>query len=86
VEHALELEVAHAALDGLRVSLDVCGSGLVVLALGKAEQLRGVGDGFGGAIELIELGSELGALAAELLSLFRLLPDSGVFQLAIDFL
>ena len=86
MEHALELEIAHAPLDALRVALDVFGSGFVVLALGEVEQLGGVGDGLGRAIELIQLGGELGAFAPQLLCLLGLLPDGRVFELPIDFL
>jgi hypothetical protein len=86
MEHALELEIAHAPLDALRIAFDVPGRGFVVLALGEIEQLGGVGDGLGGAIELIELSGELGAFAPELLCLLGLLPDGRVFQLPIDFL
>ena len=64
------------------VLLDLRGRGFVVLALGEIEQLRGVGDGFGDAVELVELGGELGAFAAELSRFVRVLPDGGVFQLA----
>jgi hypothetical protein len=86
MEHALELEIAHAPLDALRIAFDVLGGGFIVLALGEIEQLGGVGDGLGGAIELIELSGELGAFAPELLCLLGLLPDGRVFQLPIDFL
>jgi hypothetical protein len=86
MEHALELETAHAPFDALRVTLDVGRGGCVVLALGKLEQLAGIGNGLGGAVDLIQLGGELRALAPQLLRLLGLLPDGGVFQLPIDFL
>jgi hypothetical protein len=82
VEHALELELSHAAFEADGVFLDVCGGALVVLALGELEQLGGVGDGFGGAIQLFELRGELGALATQLAGLVGVLPDGRVFQLA----
>jgi hypothetical protein len=82
VEHALQLEVAHAVLDGRGVFLDLRGNGGVVLGLGELEQLFGVGDGLGGAIQLIQLGGELGAFAAELPGLVGVVPDGRVFQLA----
>ena len=83
-EHALELELAHALLEAGGIPLDVLRRRFVVLAFGELEQLRGIRDGLAGAVELLELGGELGALAPELLRLVRLLPDGGVFQLATD--
>jgi len=64
--------------------LDIARRRFVVLALGELQQLRGVRDGFARAVELVDLGAQLRAFAAELLRLVRLLPDGGVFQLAID--
>jgi hypothetical protein len=81
VEHALQFELAHAAFEARGVFLDLRGNGLVVLAFGEIEQFLGVGDGLGRAIQLIELGGELGAFAAELPGLVRVLPDGRVFQL-----
>jgi len=84
VEHALQLELADAAFEAHRVALDVARRGLIVLAFRELEQLRGIGNGLAGAVELVDLGAQLRAFAAELLRLVRLLPDGGVFQLAID--
>jgi hypothetical protein len=86
VEHALELEAAHTALEADGLALDVVRGTLVVLALGQLEKLGRIGDGFGRAVELFELSGELGALAPELLRLVGLLPDSRVFELAVDLL
>ena len=84
VKHALELEIAHAAFEAHGIALDVgCGS-LVLLTFGELEELCGIGDGLGGAIELGKLAAQLRALAPQLLSLVGLLPDRRVFQLAID--
>jgi hypothetical protein len=82
VEHALELELAHAVFEAGGILLDVGGGGFIVLALGEVEELGGIGDRLGSAIQLFELRGELGAFAAELAGLVRVLPDGGVFQLA----
>jgi hypothetical protein len=82
MEHALELELSHSLFETIGILLDFGGRRFIVLALGEIEQLDGVGDGVGGAIQLLELRGELGAFAAELPSLLRVLPDSGLFQLA----
>ena len=81
MEHALEFELAHALFDAMGVLLDFSSGRFVVLALGELEQLGGVGDGVGRAVQLLELRGELGAFAAELPSLVGVLPDSGIFQL-----
>jgi hypothetical protein len=84
MEHALELEIAHATFEARGIALDVLRSGLVLLAFGELEELGSIGDGRGRAIELGELGAQLGALAPQLLRLVRLLPDRRIFQLAAD--
>jgi hypothetical protein len=82
IEHPLQLELAHAAFEAHCVPLDVFRGALVVLALGELEQLRGVGDGLGRAVQLLELRGKLRTLAAELTCLVRVLPDGRIFQLA----
>ena len=82
VEHALQFELAHAAFQAVGVLLDVGGGGFVVLAFGKVEELGGVGDRFGGAVDFVQLGGELGAFAAQLPGFIGVLPDGGLFELA----
>jgi len=82
VEHALQLELAHALLEAVRVLLDFGRGALVVFALGELEQLGGVGDRIGGAVDFAQLRGKLGAFAPQLAGLVGVLPDGGVFQLA----
>ena len=82
VEHALELELAHALFETVGVFLDCSGSRFVVLALGEIEELGRVGNRLRGAVELIELRGKLDAFAAELAGLLGILPDRRIFQLA----
>jgi hypothetical protein len=84
VEHALELEAADALLEARGIPLDVLRSRLVVLAFGELEQLYRIRDPLAGAVELTQLGGQLGAFAPQLLRLVRLLPDGGIFELATD--
>ena len=86
MEHALQFQLAHAGFEPVGILLDFSGGGFVVLALSELEQLGGVGDAFGGAVDLLQLGGELGAFAPQLLCLLGLLPDGRVFELPIDFL
>ncbi len=82
MEHALQLEFAHAGFEPVGILLDVGSGAFVVLAFGELEKLGRIGDAFRGAVDLFELGSELGAFTAELARLIGVLPDGGVFQLA----
>ena len=82
MEHALQFELAHAGFEPIGILLDFGGGGFVVLAFCELEQLGSVGDSLGGAVDFLELGGELGAFAAQLSCFIRVLPDSGVFQLA----
>jgi hypothetical protein len=82
VKHALQLELADAAFQVRCILVDGGGGGFVVLALGELQQLRGVGDRLGRAIQLFELSGKLGALASQLPGLVGVLPDGRVFQLA----
>jgi hypothetical protein len=86
VEHALQLETAHAAFEADGFALDILRRAFVVLGFGQLQKLGRIGNGFGRAVELRELGGELRALAPELLRLVGRLPDGRVFELAVDLL
>jgi hypothetical protein len=86
VKHALQFELAHAGFQAVRIFLDGGGGRLVVLAFGELEKLGGVADALGYAVDLFELGGELGAFAAELAGFIGVLPDGRIFQLARYFL
>jgi hypothetical protein len=82
MEHALQFELAYARFEPVGILLDFGGGGGVVLAFSELEQFGGVRDPFGRGVDFFELGSKLGAFAAELASLVGVLPDGRVFQLA----
>jgi hypothetical protein len=84
-EHALQLEVTDLVLEGGRIALDVTRGGFVVLAFRQLEQLFGIGDAFGGGVELGQLGAQACAFAPQLLGLVRLVPQTRVFELTADF-
>jgi len=78
--------VAHLGFEALRVALDVARRALVPLGLGELQQLAGVADPLGGAVDLADVGAQPCALAPELLGTRRVGPDCRVLQLAADFL
>jgi hypothetical protein len=63
VEHALELETSYVRFETLHIALDIARRRLVVLALGELEQLRCIGDAFGGTFDLGDLRREARAFA-----------------------
>jgi len=86
VEHALELEVPHLGLEAPGIALDVARRGLITLGGGELEQLAGVGDALGGAIDLGYLRAQARAFAPELLCARRTRPHGRILQLAAHFL
>jgi hypothetical protein len=56
-EHTLELEVAHLALQALRLLADVPGGTLIALALGQVQELGGVCETLGRTLDLDDVGA-----------------------------
>lgn len=86
MEHALELETPHLSFQRLRLALDIERNRRIILAFRELEQLRGIGDPFAGAVEIVDFVVQPGALAPELLRPLGLRPDFGVFELTADLL
>lgn len=82
----MELELVDAA----GVALDVLGDGvggvLVLLGLGQFEQLVGGDQAFGQFADAGDGLVQQRALAAQRLGPFRVVPDVGALELAVDFL
>jgi hypothetical protein len=78
--------VPHLALEALGVALDVARRALVPLGLGELEQLGGLTDPVGGAVDLADVARQPRALAPELLRSRRIGPDRRVLELPADFL
>ena len=76
-------------LDAARVALDVGDDGvggvLVVFHLGQVEQFVGAVQAFGQLADAVDDLFQQRALAAQGLRAFGVVPDVGVFQLAVDF-
>jgi len=85
-EHAPQLEMAHLGLEALRVAFDVAGRRLIALAGGELEQLAGIADALGSAIDLGDLGTQAGAFAPELLGARGIRPHRRILELAGHFL
>ena len=86
MKHALQFEAPNLGFESLRVLVDVLGCGLVTLNLGKLQELAGVSDALGGAIDLAGVGGQPGTLAPQLLGLVGLGPNGRVLELATDLL
>jgi hypothetical protein len=84
MEHALQFEAPDLGLQLLRVLVDVLGGRLVALDLGKLQELAGIRDALGGAVDLAGIGGQPCALTPQLLRLLRLGPDGRVLELATD--
>jgi hypothetical protein len=85
-EHALQLEPADRGLEPPDVALDLGDCRRVVLALGELEQLLGIADRPGCAVDGLDLRGEPRAFPAELLGLLRQRPDGRILELAGYFL
>jgi len=85
-EHAPQLEVTHLRLEVLRVALDVARRGLIALAGGELEQLAGIADALGGAVDLANLCAQAGTFAPELLCPRGVRPHGRILQLPTHFL
>jgi hypothetical protein len=82
VKHPFQLETTHFRFETLRIRVDVASSRLVVLTLGKLEELSGVRYALRGLLDLFRLGGQTSALTAQLLCPFGFIPNGRVFQLA----
>jgi len=85
-EHAPQLEMAHLAFELLCVALDVARRTLIALAGSELEQLAGITDALGGAVDLGDLRAQAGAFAPELLRARGIGPHRCILQLAGHFL
>lgn len=84
-EHAAELQL----LEDLAQTLDFVGNvvdgALVVFLDRHVQQVAGVGQAAGQVVQGFHHLRQLGALAAEVLGVFGVVPDVGVFELAVYF-
>ena len=84
-EHPLEFECAQALVERVQIGLDR-GGGFLVLFLGRElQQLGRVVQTGAQRLQSAHLVLETSALLAECLRLIRIVPDLGIFELAVDF-
>ena len=84
-EHAPELEVLDLLLERLDIGRERIESGGIVFELDQLQQLSGIGQAAVQDFDGVDHQLECGALAAEFLGPLRLLPDTGLAQLELDF-
>jgi hypothetical protein len=84
MEHALQFEAPDLGFQALRVLVDILGGGLVALTFRELQELAGVRDPLGGAVDLTGIGRQAGTLAPQLLRLLGLGPNGRILQLATD--
>jgi hypothetical protein len=85
VEHAAELEPCHALLRRAEIGLEG-GDGSGVVLLGRdIEQLVGLADRRGAAIDFTDRFGEPSALAVEFFRAVRLVPDFRLREFALEF-
>jgi hypothetical protein len=78
--------VAHLRLQALGFLVDIPGRALIALGLGEVQQLRGVRDALGGALDLGDVGAQARAFPSELLRAPGIGPDRRLFELPPYFL
>jgi len=81
----LEFELVDAVAITFDIDDDRLGGVLVVLAFGQVQQFAGADQAIGQFADAVDGLVEQRALAAQRLRAFGLVPDIGVFQLAVDF-
>lgn len=84
-EHAAELQLLEDLAQTLDFVGDVVDGALVVFLDRHVQQVAGVGQAAGQVVQGFHHLRQLGALAAEVLGVFRVVPDVGVFELAVYF-
>jgi hypothetical protein len=83
-EHAAELERCHFPLELRRLAPDLLERGVVVIGARQAEQLGGIGEAAADPGQRADQSFERLFLLAELLRSLLVLPELGVFKLAIQ--
>ncbi|KRW69392.1 hypothetical protein AO741_18835 [Pseudomonas sp. TTU2014-105ASC] len=84
-EHAAEFQLFEDAAQAIQLCRDVVHGALVVFFDGHVEQVTGIGQA---SIEVIDGFDDLrqgGALAAQVLGVFGIVPDVRVFEFAVYF-
>jgi len=81
----LEFELVDAVAITFDIDDDRLGGVFVVLAFGQVQQLAGADQAIGQFTDAVDGLVEQRTLAAQRLRAFGLVPDIGVFQLAVDF-
>jgi len=84
-EHAAEFELGQVGLETGQFSDDIAHCAFVVFFDSHVEQVAAIGQTAVQFVEGIDDLRQRRALAAQLLGVFRFVPDTRIFKLAIDF-
>jgi hypothetical protein len=84
-EHALEFLLADLRFEPAHVGDHRACSVLVTVGLGEFQQFARIGKAAADAVESVDNGVQARAFAAQFLRARRVVPDVGVFQLAVYF-
>ncbi|MNO87252.1 hypothetical protein D3C76_786710 [compost metagenome] len=84
-EHAAEFQLLEDLAQAFDFAGDVVDGALVVFLDGHVQQVAGIGQAAGEFVEGLDDLRQGGALAAQVLCVFGVVPDGRVFQLAVHF-
>ncbi|KIQ06578.1 prepilin-type processing-associated H-X9-DG protein [Pseudomonas sp. BIGb0408] len=84
-EHAAEFQLLEDFAQAFDFCGDVVDGALVVFFDGHVEQVAGIGQAAGQVVDGLDDQRQRGTLTAEVLGVFRLVPDVRVFEFAVYF-
>jgi hypothetical protein len=84
-EHAAEFQLLEDAAQALEFTDDIAYSRFIILFDSHVEQVTGIGQTAGQIVDGFDDLRQRGALTAQALGVFGLVPDARVFELAVYF-
>jgi hypothetical protein len=84
-EHTAEFEFGEVFLETGQLGDDIAHCAFVVFFDGHVQQIAAIGQAAVQFVESIDDLCQRGALATQFLGVFRFVPDTRIFKLAIDF-
>ncbi|MNF35264.1 hypothetical protein D3C84_161270 [compost metagenome] len=84
-EHATEFELGQGRFQAFEFGDHITDSALVIFLDSHVQQVAAIGQTARQFVQGLDDLRQRGTLAAQFLGVFRLVPDAGVFKLAVDF-